>query len=595
MNIEEISLDVQDEIIKEENINNFLEMLSFDIEKRCFKDCTERVNESIYKTFNKIKSGEDVENYYYSPNDGKIIYKENKYGGKFKVESKKRDDIQRLKAFYIDIDFKDKNGNHYSDDILLKKKEEMLERLKGYWKEHIIVRPNIIVESKNGFHLYYVIKQDHIIESEEVLRKRKENEKILSEALDWDFSKLDDIKNDHINRIDELTVEEWQLLEDRIYLTYRYGLEIREVDPAVRKPGQLLRLPYSVHKKTGQNSFDTRILFIAKPMSLSTIILSFKKESCESYKNDSEKNDVKNNSALDVSQELLDENHSELVNKIKNLDIEYFKENVGEVPHLAFSDRREAINYIARQDMSKILDIKCPENFCSPFRIDKKPSCSIFKKKDGIYRFYDRAQKDAIQGSILDIIQKVVNVSLTKAVDFLAEVYNLEIPSYKPEKIDINVLNEIVNYNKKLFSEYIYKYALSNKLIILYNECLECWVEGCKEKPEVPFERHRVMITIEYLFNKLQDKYMDYNPFKKAVTLKRYIMQMEALGVMKLARGGKNKQPKEFLFKKLDENELNVRCMMLKEQCKNVKNMNKTIVEYINIHWIDKLGRMIKE
>lgn len=615
MNIDEISLDVQDKITKEENINNFLEMLSFDIEKRCFKDCTKVVNESIYRTFNKIKSGEDVENYYYSPNDGKIIYKENKYGRKFKVESKKRDDIQRLKTFYIDIDFKDENGNHYSDDILLKKKEEMLERLKGYWKELIIVRPNIIVESKNGFHLYYVIRQDHI--SEEKLRKRKENEKILSEALDWDFSKSDDIKTEHIYCTDELTLEEWQLLEDRIYLMYKLGLEIKEVDSAVRKPGQLLRLPYSVHKKTGQNSFETRILFIAKPISLLTIILSFRKEVCEFYKDDSkswftqnEKNDVKNNSALSVHDENyfeLDVSHSELVNKIKKLDIEYFKGNVGEVQHQVFEDRHEAIDYIVRQDMSKLLDIKCSENFCSPFRIDNKPSCSIFMKKDRIYRFYDNAQKDAIQGSILDIIQKVANVSLTKAVDFLAEVYNVTTSKFQ-SYMNLSQLEAIIHNNEDLFSENIKLNKLNKKLIILYKECLEFWKEKCIENQSIPFMKHDIMISNDIMFKRLQEKYLDGNPFKRPQDLTRRFMQLEALGVVKLIRGKKfnsemkTRAARVYQFNKINANEFSIKCMILKRKCPNIREMSEKIIKMVDMSYeieckkqlISKLIQIIK-
>ena len=627
MDIDKISLDVQDKITKEKNINDFLEMLSFDMEKKCciiekkgFETHIKIVNESIYKTFNKIKNGKYVENYYYSPNDGKIIEQENKYGGKFKVESKKEEDIQHLKTFYIDIDFKDEKGEkgeHYPDDILLKKKEEMLERLKRYWKEHIIVRPNIIFESKNGFHLYYVIRQDHIIESEEKLRKRKENEKILSEALDWDFSKLDDIEEDHINRVDELTIEEWKLLENRIYLMYKYGLEIKEVDPAVRKPGQLLRLPYSIHKKTGQTSFETRILFIAKPMSLLTIILSFRKEACECYKNDNkscltsnEKNDTRKESKSCLTSSKLsapDENQSELINKIKNLDVQYFKENVGEVQHQVFDDRHEAIDYIVRQDMSKLLNIKYPENFSSPFRVDNTPSCRIFRKKDGIYRFYDRAQKDAIQGSILDIIQQVANVSLTKAVDFLAEVYNVETSSFQPY-MNFSQLEDIIHYNEDLFSENIKLNKLNKKLIILYKECLEFWKEKCIENESIPFMKHDIMISNNTMFEKLQEKYLDGNPFKRPQDLTRRFMQLEALGVVKLIRGKnfnietKTRAARVYQFKKINANEFSIKCMILKRKCPNIREMSEKVIKMVDMSYqveckkqlISKLTQIIK-
>jgi len=575
----------------------FRDMMEYDYLKGCFIDDKKTYKKlEVNKLIDDALLGKFEYNRFFVPNQG--IYdkrgKKRDENGLIKydyfTEKRSEDKIKDLKCFYIDIDIKDENGKSYVKDIDVEnKKRQLLSELKKLWKKNEyslethsdtnldqIIVPSIVIESRNGFHLYYVIDLNWYDES----------------SKKWGTQYPD--------------LQEWKELEKIILLTYKKFIPI--VDNAVVSPGQLLRFPYTIHEKNKkQNPFLVRILFMGRKYTMDELSIDFifgmdeemlSEVYPDEYPNvDKSETHRKEKSKIDKKKTFLsDENFSknlpssQLVTAIQNLDIEYFRNNLGEVQHQVFEDRHEAIDYIVRQDMSKLLNIKCSENFCSPFRVDNTPSCSIFMKKDGIYRFYDNARKDAIQGSILDIIQKVANVSLTKAVDFLAEVYNITTNSFQPY-LNLSQLDEIIHYNEDLFSENIKLNKLNKKLIILYKECLEFWKEKCIENQSIPFMKHDIMISNDTMFKRLQEKYLDGNPFKRPQDLTRRFMQLEALGVVNLIRGKnfntetKTRAARVYQFKKINANEFSIKCMILKRKCPNIREMSEKIIRIVDMFY----------
>lgn len=620
----DIVKDTSKDMLQEDEIyiEWFREMMEYDCLKGCFIDDKKTYKKSeVNKLIDNALIGKYEYNRFFVPNQG--IYdkrgKKRDENGLIKydyfTEKRSEDKIKDLKCFYIDIDIKDKNGKSYVNDIDVEnKKRQLLSELKKLWKKNEyslethsdtnldqIMVPSIIIESRNGFHLYYVIDLNWYDKS----------------SKKWGTQYPD--------------LQEWKELEKIILLTYKKFIPI--VDNAVVSPGQLLRFPYTIHQKNiNQNPFLVRILFMGRKYTMDILSIDFilgmdeemlREVYPDEYTNVEESNDKSkihksktHQKKISVSEEdfsKVEANFSknlpssQLVTAIQNLDIKYFRNNIGEVQHQVFEDRHEAIDYIVRQDMSKLLDIKCPENFSSPFRADNTPSCSIFKKKDEIYRFYDRSRKEAIQGSILDIIQQVANVSLTKAVDFLAEVYNITTSSFQPY-INLSQLEDIIQYNEDLFSENIKLNKLNKKLIILYKECLEFWEEKCIENQSIPFMKHDVMISNDTMFERLQEKYLNDNPFKRPQDLTRRFMQLEALGVVKLIRGKnfnfetKTRVPRVYQFKKIDANEFSIKCMMLKRKCPNIGEMSEKIIRMVDMTYqieckkqlISKLMQIIK-
>ena len=602
----DIVKDTSKDLLQEDKIYMewFREMLEYDVQKGCFTDDKKTYKKSeVNKLIDNALLGKFEYNRFFVPNQGKYDKRGKKRdeNGLIKydyfTEKRSEDEIKDLKCFYIDIDIKDKNGKPYVKDIDVEnKKRQLLGELKKLWKKNEyslethsdtnldqIMVPSIVVESRNGFHLYYVIDLNWYDKS--------------SKKWGTEYPSL----------------KEWKELEKVILLTYKKFIPI--VDNSVISPGQLLRFPYTIHEKNKkQNPFLVRILFMGRKYTMDILSIDFilgmdeemlgevypdeyanieksndkskihKKEKSKIHKSEIHQNKIS------VSDENFSKNlpSSQLVMAIRNLDVQYFRNNIGEIPHKVFEDRHEAINYIVRQDMSKLFNIPCPENFSSPFRIDNTPSCSIFKKKDEIYRFHDNAREDAIQGSILDIIQQVANVSLTKAVDFLADVYNVTTSQFQPY-LNLSQLDEIIHYNEDLFSKNIKLNKLNKKLIILYKECLEFWKEKCIENESIPFMKHDVMISNDTMFEKLQEKYLDSNPFKRPQDLTRRFMQLEALGVVKLIRGKnfntetKARAPRVYQFKKINVNEFSIKCMILKRKCPNIREMSEKVIRMVDM------------
>ena len=538
-------------------LEQFQELMGFNHFKGHFyfkNDIPCYVNKSFDDILQNIITGNPPYNIFYTPNTGnmeEVKVKNSK--AKFYVESRKRLNMKELKCFYVDIDLKDEHNNSYPDSEVAIKKQELLNKLQELWLDKIL-KPSMIVESRNGFHLYYV-----------------------------------STVSTNINR--------WEKLENVIFFTYKQYISY--TDERVRKPGQLLRFPFSIHQKDqSQKPFIVRINYINKKYTLTELEFSFFNNfdftALENYFNITAFNKKSSNvteqtskSRLTPSKEMDTSDTSPLLEAIKNLDVDFFKKNLQKnnqnLIKISFEDRQAAIYHFCYQDMSKLFDIDNPQKFSSPFRRDIHPSCAIFQKKDYIYRFYDFSHENTIQGSVLDIIEKVANISKNKAIDFLAEIYNVSIPKWNPQDyhIDFAALDNIIEFNKEIFNNIIHGFSLSDKLIILYNECLELWKDGCIEKYTVPFLKHHTMITTDFLFNKLQDKYSFNNPFKKSTAIDRYMLQLEALHVITLIKGGR-KVPKEYIFHKISENDLKLRCKLLKELCSNIKYMNRDVIVNIN-------------
>jgi hypothetical protein len=211
-------------------------------------------NDDAYNTIGKLldidKNGKFTyaENLFYTPNDGRISSIKTSRGY-MKVEQRKDTDTFLVRCFYIDIDIKDENGKPYKDDnILNQKKFELKLKLTSLWKDGTLLKPSMVVESKNGYHIYYILNEQYRIYSNMT----------KDEIRDFHLQGYDYQKN--------LDIKEWKCIEQSIYCAYNN--HIIETDPKVTSPMHLLRLPGSIHKKEGQNPFRVKIVFIAEQYTL---------------------------------------------------------------------------------------------------------------------------------------------------------------------------------------------------------------------------------------------------------------------------------------------------------------------------------------
>ena len=248
-----------------DNLFRFMEMMNFpddDYEKHFFRGYDKYlVNDTAWETIGKLldtdKNGEFsyAENLFYSPNDGRIK-KVKTSRGYIKVEQRKETDTFAVRCFFIDIDLKDEKGHHYSEDILVQKKNELKKKIVSLIKSNLVLKPSVIVESKNGFHIYYILDEAY-----RIYKNMTESEIRDFHLTGYDYQKNIDIK-------------EWKCIENTIYC--RYKNHIIETDGKVTSPMNLLRLPGSIHHKEGQKPFRVKIVFISDVYSLRDIKEAFK-------------------------------------------------------------------------------------------------------------------------------------------------------------------------------------------------------------------------------------------------------------------------------------------------------------------------------
>lgn len=115
--------------------------------------------ELLMKIGKRIEKGKTdhpkyLTNIYWQPNAG-IVKRDKMFGNKKYrpyVEQKKDRSIYEVHFFYFDFDLKDANGNSFSGQQLIDEKTNLYNKILA-----LPLTPDYIVESRNGFHVYYLI------------------------------------------------------------------------------------------------------------------------------------------------------------------------------------------------------------------------------------------------------------------------------------------------------------------------------------------------------------------------------------------------------------------------------------------------------
>ncbi len=132
--------------------------------------------EKIFKNekiiFRRIK-GKDAKNlpssYYDEVKDELKEYNKQGYNIYFVVNSggTKQDEINKINAFYIDCDCgKDDKGNYFDLDIVKQYKQRVLQRVQDFG-----LVPSFIVDTRNGYHIYWLVDNAKVEQFEEVQNK----------------------------------------------------------------------------------------------------------------------------------------------------------------------------------------------------------------------------------------------------------------------------------------------------------------------------------------------------------------------------------------------------------------------------------------
>lgn len=476
----------------------------------------------------EVKNG--CTNVYYAVNDFdyeiKSFRTKNRNELQYRNYIRQSDKVKRFNSFYVDIDFKI-NDKHLHNEELQARKDDVYNKL-----INLKLKPSAVVESRNGFHVYYII----------------------------------DIRERY-----KLTLEKWKQQEKAVH-TYLSENVSDCVDPAVKDAARVLRLPLTYHKKDDSDKFIINVKYVSQVYSLEEISNFFK----VSVKNDKvlQKNGKKQKKTVKEKTETFDVNENDIVNSIIYLDDKYFSDFLcEEVQEMKWNT---AVQYINSYDMIKFLnlDVKVNESFCSCFREDKNPSC-IISYVDDVYYFRDFTQEHSY--SLIGLVCEIAQVRFTQAVKFLAKCLNVKI--LKSFDNGYKSVDEMIEYNKEVFKSVAKENTdlkFMFKLMPLYDFILKRWNEEVLKKEFNNASDCNLQLSSRYVADKAN---------LKETTARKYLNTLECLQVIKqiLSKSTVEKfgnKTNTYLINRLDKDKLTQQAKKLNTYCNN-KVLSKMSADFV--------------
>ena len=461
--------------------------------------------ENVFKRINQ----KSLENLFIQINRGKTYWTEIPY--KHKTEGRKKSDIIFHNAFMLDFDLKNERNEHYKGEELRKKKSELLKKI---WYK-LPLKPDYIVESRNGFHVYYLIH----------LEERK------------------------------MSSEYWHYIEIGIFDYVKKNIS-DNVDHAVKKSNQIMRLPYSFHKKADDNDegFQVKIIYERNSKLKEEFFdYDFYDSAMFAYstKNLISEFDIEKNSKEKITgnkktpavneqepTKLSSENNMTKypsIESIKNEDAKYFsylQKNISE----KLITRREASGYIKSFDIREVLGFNNqPLNsaFSSLFYEDKNPSDYFAKNQFGNVVYYCRAENH-FYNDIFNIFYRLLNFETEtsekakwrKTFNFVYKMFGIEISSSAEENStafdkvrsdNLKILKTVSKHSKQ--TKYLGKFVFK-----LYETIMNLWKEH-SEKYNLAWRDLHKTLSVNYLSKRLGKKQGDSK-------ISKGLMILESLGLI---------------------------------------------------------------
>ncbi len=474
---------------------------------------------TLADVFKRTKK-ELLENLFIQINSGKKYWKERKRkyvkeGAKNtwqeKVEGRKKADIIQYNAFMLDFDLKAENGEHYKGQELIDKKESLLDEIKN----KLPLEPDYIIESRNGFHVYYLINPS----------ERKMNS------------------------------EQWHSIEIGIFDYVKTNIS-DNVDHAVKKSNQIMRLPYSFHKKIDDtdDGYPVKIIYERKreykelyfendlyesamfAYPTSKIKKAFKINAGKTKNSTMNRKHKKEEAPTKLrSQEIIRDKYT-VTKAISEGNLSYFDYLQIKTPKSPMT-RTEAREYVKSIDLIKILGFKNQSlntAFSSLFYEDKHPSDAFIKNKNGATIYYCRRENQWYY-DIFDVVHHLLKFKQrltekekwSKTFEFVYKMFGIKLVKRKEENIatferarisNIEILDKVIMFSKKT------KY-LSGFVKRLYEKLMELWKEH-SEKYNLPWRKLHMTLSTDYLAERLGKK-------KRDSTISKGLLILETIGLIK--------------------------------------------------------------
>ena len=487
------------------------------IQKGTLADVFKRTKKELFENlFIQINGGKK----YWKERKRKYVKKGAKNTWQEKIEGRKKADIIQYNAFMLDFDLKAENGEHYKGQELSDKKENLLDKIKS----KLPLEPDYIIESRNGFHVYYLINPS----------ERK------------------------------MSSEKWHSIEIGIFNYVKANIS-DNVDHAVKKSNQIMRLPYSFHKKADDtdDGYPVKIIYERKREDKelyfendlyksamfaypTTKIIKYFKVDTETLRDSSEKE--KGHTSNTVCQSKVSKSHEKLklsdmikdkyavTKAITEGNLSYFEYLQAETPKSPMT-REEAREYIQNIDLRKILGFdnqSLYKAFSSLFYEDKHPSDAFIKNNNGAAIYYCRRENQWYY-DIFDIVHHLLKFkkgltekeTWSKSFEFVYKMFGIHFVQRKEENTaefkqarvsNIKIFDKVVMSSKKT------KY-LGGFVKRLYEKLMELWKEH-SEKYNLPWRKLRMTLSTDYLAERLNKK-------KRDSTISKGLLILETIGLIK--------------------------------------------------------------
>lgn len=390
-------------------------------------------------------------NVYFYINEGSILlhYYDFSNLGYKKRESRKSKDRLYYNAFYFDFDIQNEKGEHLVDEDLAKEKSILLPKLKSLY-------PTAIIESRNGFHLYFVLADKD--------RSISENQ--------W--------------RHTELSILDW------LFYNVSY-----HVDYSVKDPARILRVPFSNHKKDDSDLFQVTIDTLNHKQY--TVEELSKKFNISNQTQQQQIVDTQTHRTQQTAATAISLSDDEVITAIRNLDVKFF-DYIPRIPN-RFTNTQQVASYLKSYDLFHFLQIDKTEKemFHSIIREDKNPSAFIDmvnKDNHNIYLYTDLGV-NKFSKDIIGFIEYISETNRQQAFKFLCNVFfsNNQIINKHQKPIDVFIQDNI-QILKTLASNKQFKFL--SKVIPTYI-CISNMLKQQTTKKNIPYKDFRLQVARDYI------------------------------------------------------------------------------------------------
>lgn len=455
----------------DKKVKEFFELLNIDVTKKhyyhyytipktsvkLFVQSGKTIKDIFEKYEGNTKLRWRMKNNWFYVNEGICEYKyttrelKNKKGKKYnqqfrkEIENRKTEKRTAYNAFYFDFDLHGNDGKHFQGEQLTELKTILYKMI----VERVPLNPSAIVETGNGYHVYYAIAEE----------------------------------NRHMKEI------EWKNTETQM-LNYMYCNVSTDIDFAVSDSSRVLRIPDTYHCKD-DSSTVTKI---------NIVHLNKKRYTLNELKREFFVTDVMLKSKMLKRKNVnhtVTQNQTSVITAIANLDRAFFSKYINKI-NISNMTVEQKADYIKSYDMIYFLQLNVNQRevFSSILRTDSNPSaaidnvCSYINNKS-VYLYHDFSLDNTYD--LIHVVCEIAKCTAKESFQFLCDIFfkhniiHTDIDAFIRNNIDcIATLSEIKDYK------------FLKKVLITYKQ-LMLMLKERTELTNVPYMQYDLFVASDYI------------------------------------------------------------------------------------------------